>query len=284
MRRSFLFTALVILVALPAAAQVALPRASPHATVSQTIGTTDVTIEYHRPGVKGRPIWGGLVPYDQPWRMGANEATTITFSKPVKVEGTEVPAGTYSFFAIPTRGAWTLVLNNDPKQWGAYGYDQSKDQLRVQVTPVKAPHTEWMRFSIDPTSASSALVKLDWETLSVPMRLDVDLTAGVWSEVDAALAKLRASEAQTLAAAANWSLESGQRLDEGLAWADRSIAMQEGVFNLWTRARILQKLGRSREAVPVMEKAVAMARSENMPADFMGILEGSLKSIRSDAR
>lgn len=284
MRRLRLAIALSFLTTLPLAAQVATPRPSQHASVSQTIGTTEITIDYHRPGVKGRAIWGGLVPFDKPWRMGANEATTISFSKPVRVEGKEVPAGKYSFFAIPAKSKWTLVINNDPKQWGAYGYDQSKDQLRVDVTPVKSPHTEWMRFTIDPTSPTSGVVTLNWEQLAVPMKVEVDVATQVWSEVDAALKKMEADQAQTLGAAAAWALDNGQRLEEGLAWADRSIAINENVFNLWTRARLLQKLGRAKEAVPVMEKTLTMARTSNMPADFMAILEGTMTSIRADAK
>lgn len=276
MRNVTLAIALLV-IALPGIAQLETPRVSPKATVSQTVGTTDITIEYHRPGVKGRQIWGGLVPYDQPWRMGANEATTITFSDAVKVEGKDLAAGTYSFFAIPGQSSWTMVINKDPEQWGAYGYDQEKDALRVEVKPVQTSHTEWMRFTIDPTSPSSALVTLNWENLAVPMKVDVPVNEIVWKNIDRTLASSYAS-------AAGFALESGERLDEGLAWADQSIAIAgENIFNLWTRARLLQKLGRSKEAVPVMEKALAMAEG-NVPADFMNILQVSMSSIRADAR
>jgi tetratricopeptide (TPR) repeat protein len=278
-----LATAALLLLSAPALAQLATPRLSQLASVSQTIGTTEIAIEYHRPGVRERTIWGELVPYEQPWRMGANEATTIRFSKPVTVEGHAVPAGKYSFFAIPGRERWTLVLNQDPDQWGAYGYDSAKDQLRAEVTPLPAPHTEWMRFTIDPVTASSAVVTLEWERLAVPMRVEVDVSATVWSEVDETLARLRREEAQTLAAAAAWALDSGERLDEGLAWAERSIAIDENIFNLWTQARLLQRLGRSQEALPVMERSLGLARANDAPADFLAILEGSLESIRGEA-
>src|SRR5688500_18123467 len=107
--RTLRFSLLITLITVPALAQTLtlLPRVSPQASVSQTIGTTKIAVDYHRPGVKNRNIWGGLVPYDKTWRMGANEATTITFSDPVKVEGTEVPAGKYGFFAIPGENKWT---------------------------------------------------------------------------------------------------------------------------------------------------------------------------------
>lgn len=268
---------LILAASLPALAQLELPAASPEASLSQTIGNTDITIEYHRPGVKARTIWGGLVPYDTPWRMGANEATTIEFSDPVKVEGQDVPAGKYSFFAIPGRDAWTMIINKDPNQWGAFGYDQAKDQVRATIRPVASAHNEWMRFTIDPVTPSSALVTLHWEKVAIPVRVEVDVPKLVWSDVDRALAS-------TYSQAAAWSLESGQRLDEGLRWADQSIAAGENIFNLWTKARLLQKLGRSREAVPVMEKSLSLARSGEMPQEFLNILQGTLDSIRADAR
>lgn len=283
MRRHLITGSMLLVVALPALGQLAVPRVSPKATVAQTIGTTEITIEYHRPGVKNREIWGGLVPYGQPWRMGANEATTISFTHDVRVEGNDVPAGTYSFFAIPGRERWTLVLNRDPEQWGAYGYDESKDQLRVEVTPAQAPHTEWMRFTIDPVTPASAVVKLNWERLAVPMNIEVDVSKIVWADVDKALAAAPAEEARRYGTAASWALESGERLEEGLEWIDRSIAIREDVFNLWTKARILQKLGRSREALPVMERSLSMARG-NMPPDFIQVLEAALSSIRNDIR
>lgn len=285
MRKFSVVAFVFFLLAVPAVAQLEIPRASQRASVSQTIGTTAITVDYHRPGVKGRAIWGGLVPYDQPWRMGANEATTITFSDAVKVEGKDVPAGKYSFFAIPAKDSWTLVLNKDPEQWGAFGYDQTKDQLRASVTPVKAPQTEWMRFTIDPTSPTSALVTLNWDTLAIPMKVDVDVTKGVWTNVDAAMKKANADKAQLLTSAANWALDSGARLDEALAWVEQSIAASgENVFNLWTKARLLHKLGRANDALPVIDKTVTLAKSAKMPAEFLKLLEGTMVAIKADAR
>lgn len=275
--RKITITLCLLVLTLPAMAQIETPRVSPKASVSQTVGTTDITIEYHRPGVKERQIWGGLVPYDQPWRMGANEATTISFSDPVVVEGKELAAGTYSFFAIPGPEKWTLVINEDPEQWGAYGYDAAKDALRVDVTPKPSSHTEWMRFTIDPVSPTSAVVTLNWEKLAVPMNVEVPVGDIVWKDIDSTLASSYAS-------AAGWALESGERLDHGLEWINQSIAMTgENVFNLWTKARLLQKLGRSNEAAPVMEKVLSMAEG-NMPPDFMAILQGTMQSIRADLR
>lgn len=255
-------------------AQVELPDVSQAASVSQRIGTTDLAIEYHRPGVKGRAIFGGLVPYDQPWRLGANDPTTLEISDPVTIEGVTVPAGKYSFFAIPGRDSWTMVLNKNPQ--GAFGYDPAaEDQYRFTVRPTAAPRTEWMRFTIDPVTPESAVITLNWHDVAVPMNVSVDVPALVWSEVDRTLNS-------ALNAAAGWALSSEQRLEDGLAWADQSIARRETITNLWTKARILQKLGRSREAIPVMERSLALARG-NVSQNFVDVLEDTLRSIRADA-
>jgi hypothetical protein len=275
--RSIIAAACLAAFVFPMTAQVEVPRVSPPASVTQTVGTTTITIDYHRPGVKGRQIWGGLVPYGQPWRMGANEATTITVSDAVKVEGKELAAGKYSFFAIPAKDKWTLVINKDPEQWGAYGYDQEKDALRVDVKPVAVPHAEWMGFTIDPAGPSSAVVTLHWEKVAIPMKVEVDVNAIVWKKIDSTLASSHAS-------AANWSLDSGERLEDGLAWIDKSIAASgENIFNLWTKARILHKLGRAAEAAPVMEKSLGMAEGK-VPGDFWAILQGTMQAIRKDVK
>jgi len=135
MKKAFmtaLLLAAVAVTAVPAAAQLNLPLPSPNATVKQTIGLTDVTVVYSRPGVKGREIWGGLVPWDKPWRTGANASTTIAVSDDVMVEGKKLPAGTYSVYSVPGKSEWTFAFNSDAKA-GAGDWDAKKDVLRVTV-------------------------------------------------------------------------------------------------------------------------------------------------------
>ena len=161
------------------------PDPSQGAVASQTIGMdTEVTIAYHRPGVKGRDVWtgqsdnariGALVPRNgdpRPWRAGANEATTISFSNDVLVEGQELAAGTYALFLIPTDGDWTVVFNTAAKQWGSFGYKQDKDALRVNVTPAEAPHQEWLAYGFDDPAASSATAYLHWEKVKVSFKIE----------------------------------------------------------------------------------------------------------------
>lgn len=178
MRRTVVCTvtlALVAALSLAAAAQQrkADPnRASPNAEAAHKIGKTDVRITYGAPAVKGRAIWGQLVPWGQVWRAGANEATTITFSTDVKVEGKALPAGTYALFTIPTENEWTVIFNKTANQWGAYDYDAAQDALRVTVKPAAAEHTEQMTFRFEDAGAGAARVVLLWEKVRVAFRVE----------------------------------------------------------------------------------------------------------------
>lgn len=160
------------------------PRPSLHASVSQRIGVdTDITIDFSRPGVKGRKIFGELVPFGlepgnkysndkpYPWRGGANENTTIEFSKDVNVEGNKLPAGKYSLHFIPSEKEWVVIFNKNSKLWGSYQYNQAEDALRINVTPVKAPFTEWLIYGFDDLASTSCTAYLQWEELRVPFKI-----------------------------------------------------------------------------------------------------------------
>ncbi|MFI5236951.1 MAG: DUF2911 domain-containing protein [Ignavibacteriales bacterium] len=152
-------------------------RISPKAIVKQTVGYTDITIEYNRPGVKDRTIWGGLVPYNAVWRAGANEATKITFNTDVEIDGKKLKAGRYGFFAIPTSKSWTLIFNKVADQWGAFEYNDAEDALRIEVTPEKENNCwqEWLAYTITKSSDKSVVVKLEWEKLKVPFNVEVKI-------------------------------------------------------------------------------------------------------------
>jgi hypothetical protein len=162
------------------------PRPSLMATVSQRLGTdTDITIVYSRPGVKGRVIWGDLVPYGLapgnnysngnpfPWRAGANENTTFETTGDLLVEGQRLPAGKYGVHMIPTESTWTIIFSNKNADWGSFSYDETQDALRVTVTPVAAPHQEWLMFGFDDLAGTSATAYLRWEKLKVPFRVEL---------------------------------------------------------------------------------------------------------------
>ena len=162
------------------------PQASPRATVMQRIGAdTDITVEYNRPGVRGRKIWGDLVPYGMapenqyapkphPWRGGANATTTIEFSNPVRIQGSALPAGKYGLHFIPTEKDWTIIFSKNSTGWGSFAYNQDEDALRVTVTPVKAPFTEWLVYGFDNLSDAGAVGYLQWEELKVPFQIGIN--------------------------------------------------------------------------------------------------------------
>ena len=159
------------------------PRASLKAMVMQRIGVdTDITIDYSRPGVKGRKIWGDLVPWGMapagkeaknpyPWRGGANENTTIEFSKDVMVDGNKLPAGKYSMHFIPGESEWTVIFNKNSKMWGSFTYDEKDDALRIKVKPVEAPMTEWLEYGFDDLAGTSCTAYLQWDKLRVPFKI-----------------------------------------------------------------------------------------------------------------
>lgn len=149
-------------------------RVSPKAEVMQTVGYTEVKIDYSRPGVKERVIWGDLVPFDKVWRAGANEATKFTFTTDVFINGKPLEAGSYSFFAIPGVEEWTLIFNKVADQWGAFEYNEAEDALRIKVFPVENEYQEWLTYTITRISDTSADVKLEWEKLKVPFTLEVN--------------------------------------------------------------------------------------------------------------
>jgi hypothetical protein len=147
-------------------------RVSPKASVMQVVGFTEIQIDYGRPGVKGRKIWGELVPYNRVWRAGANEATVISFSNDVTIEGKNLPAGKYSFFTIPNKDEWVLIFNRAAEQWGAFEYNESQDALRVTVKQQENNFVEWLTYSFSKTGDHSAVINLKWEKLKVPFKVE----------------------------------------------------------------------------------------------------------------
>lgn len=237
-----------------------LPEQSPAATISQTIGLTEITVNYHRPGVNNRPIWGALVPYNEPWRCGANENTTVSFSSDVKIGGKPLKAGTYGLHMIPTQKEWTIAFSTQNQAWGSFTYDQKEDALRVTVTP-RATQSVEERLSYrfdDPTDTKATLV-LAWEKLEVPIALEVETPKVVMANIRN---QLRGSAGFTWQAnnqAAGYWLNNGGPLDEALKYVDKSIQINATYQNQSTRAAILEKQGKAKEAAELRAKAMAVA-------------------------
>lgn len=244
-----------------------VPQASPGASVSQTIGTTDVIVTYNRPGVKGREVWGSLVPYEAVWRAGANENTTISFSDPVSFGGKAVPAGTYGLHMIPMKEEWTIILNKNSTSWGSFFYNEDEDAARVSVKPTAAPYQEWLSYQFNDLSTNGATLSLRWEELEIPVRIEVDVHTAVLNHArDVYLRGLAGFGWQGWYQAASYCAINNVNLEEGTRWADRSIRINRTFNNLWVKGVLLQKTGNTTEGKKFKGEALELGNEVGINA------------------
>ncbi len=236
-----------------------LPDASPAATVSQVVGLTDITIDYHRPAVNKRKIWGDLVPYGQVWRAGANINTTIAFSSPVTVGGRKLPAGTYGLHMLPTEKDWSVMLSSTSTAWGSFSYDEKEDVVRFSVTPRPADFEERLEYRFENPTDDSVDVVLQWEKLAVSFPISVDTNAVVMESLQKQLRGLPRFGWQAWNQAAQWALQHDTDLGQALQWADRSVTAQATFANLRTKAAILEKQGDAKAADELRARAMSIA-------------------------
>jgi tetratricopeptide (TPR) repeat protein len=265
----FLFLALT----LSAQQNLTLPDASQHATVMQQVGMCEIKIDYHRPGVKGREVWGKLVPFDQVWRAGANENTTISFSQEVIIDGRKVPAGIYGLHMIPTENDWTIILNKDYRAWGSFFYKEENDLMRFKVKPQPSEFQEWLMYTFDDVSPSSATAALHWEKLTVPIKIEIDLHKQMLGEMVVQLTGIPGFFWEGWNQAANYCYTNGVELEKGLEWADHSIGIVKNVTNTYTKAVILNALGKKDEASKLKSEAFTNALEadvNNLGYQFLG--------------
>ena len=255
---------------------------SKKATVSEQIGITDVTIHYDRPALKGREgkIWGQLVPYgftDQgfgtskaaPWRAGANENTTFTFSTDVSIEGKPLAAGTYGFFIAVENGEATLIFSSNSTSWGSFFYDPKEDVLRVNVKtePLDKP-VERLRYEFMDETDNSAVVALLWEKLKIPFKVEVDY---VKTQLELYRRELRSDKGfrwEAWVEAVNFCVQNNTNLNEALTWSDYAIGGvfvgQKNFSTLSAKASVLNKLGRKAEADTLMKAAMPLASMQEL--------------------
>jgi len=244
--------AAALLAALPAAAQqLELPRPSPAAKVSQTMGVTEITVDYSSPGVKGRAIYGGLVPFDKPWRTGANLSPKITFSKDVQIGAAKVAAGTYLLVAIPGRDAWTWIVNKNPGASPANdSYKPADDVVRVEARPAGIPPRERMAFIFSDTTDDSTRLDLDWDKT----RVSLPIRAFTADQVAASIKGLEDGSWGPLNQAARYMLETTKDYESGMRLVEKSLALRQHWFNLWTKAQLLAAQGKHADARALAEK------------------------------
>jgi hypothetical protein len=278
--------------------KVRLPQASPAATVSQTIGITDISITYHRPSVRGRTLWGDIssekvaalikanavapaaegegtvdgapgggkefpmAPNGHVWRAGANEATKFTVSDDVLINGEKLAAGAYSIHLIPGKDEFTVIFSKNADQWGSFRYDAKQDALRVKTKPVWMNDSqEQLSYEIPLMTANSARVVLRWEKIAVPFTIEVpNQDALVRSKIDAMIAA-NPNDWQIPLAVAN-AYFNDDKFEDAMSWVDKSIKVKETFQNLRTKANLLVNMGKKQEAIAVAEQAVARGKAE----------------------
>lgn len=273
----------LVLAAAPLAAQFEAPLPSPKGGVTQRVGVTDFSVSYSRPLVKGRVIWGGLVPYDKPWRTGANRATTLTLSDEIEVEGKKLPAGTYSIVTIPGKESWTVAFNKDLDLWFKTEYDEKKDALRVEVKPVTFPEAvESFTIVFRNVTNDGADLSFVWDKLRVPVRIKVDTKALVVAKGRDAVVNAKADDWETPLAVGRYFF--GEKLGnpgEAMKFVERSIAVKKGWSNTAQKARILAADGKTAEAIKTGEEAVALGKASpdkpNMEAFEKALAEWKAK-------
>ena len=270
--------ACALLLAAPPLAAQTRPRqawASPRAQVSQVIGLSTVSLDYGRPAVKGRTLFGGLEAWGEVWRAGANENTTITFSEDVSVEGHPLAAGTYGLHMVPGADRFTVIFNRNAHGWGSYAYDAAEDALRVDVTPSTGPHQEWLAYEFTDLAADHATLQLRWGETVVPVELAVDTPAVTLAYLrDDYLRGVDQFFWQGWNNAATWCLQNGYALDQGWAWAQRSTALGANFTNLWTASRLAEALGKADEVASLRSRAMAAATEPELNAAGYQLLQG----------
>jgi len=291
LKRSFIsslaLVALVLGCAHLASAQIRAPRPSPKASVTGTIGVTDLTITYSRPAVKGRTIWGDplpeqasakgeatlddqnarpkgapIVPWGHAWRTGANEATQFVVTDDVLINGQKLPAGSYSLHTIPTKDEFTLIFNSVANQWGSFSYDATKDTLRVKAKPEwVTENKEWLEYAIEPVDESSARVNIRWERLRVPFTVEVkDVKGLTLQKARAAVAAAKPDDFQTRAQAAGYALQNKLAVEEAWGWLNDSIKIRPTIGNVGLKARTLAQDGKTAEAITAGEQAIQLGK------------------------
>lgn len=247
------------------------PQASPASEVSQTIGISKVTVTYSRPAVKGRAVWGNLVPYgwnkqgfgnnkDAPWRAGANENTTISFTHDATVEGKPVKAGTYGlFFVVNENNTGEVILSKDSRSWGSFFYEADQDALRAPIKLTDISHTELLTYDFTGVTKNDATLALSWEKKQFPVKISFNTDAIVLKNAAEELKGPTGFTWQGFQSAAQYTLQSKAGLEQGLQWSNTAVAQHNSFATLSTKSGILKELGKTEEADKIMTEALAIA-------------------------
>jgi len=241
-----------------------LPDASQRAVVTQRIGFTNVTINYHRPLVNGRTIWGKLVPYGQVWRAGADENTTISFSDPVSIDSQPLAAGAYGLHMIPGENEWIVIFSKQNAAWGSFTYKQDEDALRVTVKPAATDMHEALTYNFDDPKPSSTVVTMRWEKVAVPFTVSVNLPDTVAAHLHQEFRGLAQYTWESWNDAADYLARNKMDLDDALKYAGNAVQSEARYESYETKSEVLEAMGRKEEAAKVHEQALDQANATQL--------------------
>ena len=246
------------------ATELVLPEISQHAIVTQTIGISTITIDYHRPLTGGREVFGKVVPYGKVWRAGANENTTITFSDDVTIEGKPLAAGKYGLHMIPNQDQWIIIFSKNSTSWGSFTYDEKEDALRVTVKPSSSELEQALLYTFDDVRDDSTLTTLRWDKTAVPFRVAFDVKAITYRSIQKQLRSVGGFTWMGYDEAGQWSLDNNYQLDQGLKWEQTSIQNEPRFENLETESRIFAAMGQKEEAAKALNEALDKASAQQL--------------------
>lgn len=256
-----------ILITTSASAQIKSPKPSPTAEIEQVVGLTEIEVEYSRPGMKGRKIFGDLVKYGEVWRTGANASTKIEISDDIKVNGKELKQGEYSLYAIPGETEWTIIFNKNLDLWGSAGYKQEEDALRITAKPTKL-NDAVESFTIDfgNFTYSGAQMMLKWENTQVAFEIETNANEQVENQIKKEL--IDGPDAGSYAAAAGYYLENNKNMEQALEFINKAVEKRADAFwYVHNQAVILGKLGKKKEAIEAAKKSMELAKA-NKDGDY----------------
>jgi hypothetical protein len=264
-------------------AQIKSPAASPLSKLDQVVGVTNFTVEYSRPGVKDREIYGALVPFGEIWRTGANATTKIAFDTEVTFEGQTVPAGQYVLFSIPSEDEWTVIIYGDTKVPNAAAYDSKNDVARFTVESIElSDSVENFTIGFDDLRDESATLYLDWANLRVPVGISVDTNALTAASIEAAMDSLDSWSARNFADAAEFYHKTGENPERALDWMEKAVSMNKNAF-WWqhTYAKMLSDHGKTKQAIAAAEMSLKTAKaSTGGDSGYIALNEALLASLR----
>lgn len=275
MRKVFLTWMMAVTVCLSFAQT--LPKPSPLGEVEQLVGVTEIELEYSRPSANGRVIFGGLVPYDEVWRFGANASTKIETDGPLEFANGTLPAGTYAIFAIPRKDSdWDIIFNKDSKSMGISGYTEADDVLRVKGKAIDNNFTETFTLNIDKITTYSASLVVLWENLKVDIPFKVNTDERAAENIKAAIEKGEDLD-KVYNNVAGYHFNYTADYAKAIEFADKSIAVKESHAALFTKARALEKTGKKTEAVELAKKALGLAEAAGAKG-FAQFISGTIDS------